>query len=45
MKPDENSGVKWFDIETVMEHVTEDRIKTVYEKAFELIKELKAKQM
>jgi len=41
VKQDENSGVKWFDIETVMEHITEDRIKAVYNKAFNIIKGLK----
>jgi 8-oxo-dGTP pyrophosphatase MutT (NUDIX family) len=40
-KPDENSGVKWFDIDTVMEQVTEERIKSVYNKAFDIIKKLK----
>ena len=41
VKPDENSGVQWFDIETVMDYVTEERIKAVYKKAFNNIKRLK----
>ncbi len=41
VKPDENSGVKWFDIDTVFEHITEERIKSVYQKAFNYIKRLK----
>ncbi|AIO18850.1 NUDIX domain protein [Candidatus Izimaplasma bacterium HR1] len=38
IKPDENSGVQWFDIDTVFDHVSEDRIKSVYKKAFNEIK-------
>ncbi len=41
IKPDENSGVAWFDIETVFEHISEERIKTVYNKAFNEIKRIK----
>ena len=41
VKIDENSGVAWFDIETVMNHITEDRIKSVYKKAFDEIAKIK----
>lgn len=41
VKEDENSGVKWFDIDNVMEHVSEERIKVVYNKIFLRIKALK----
>jgi len=34
----ENSGVKWFDIDDVMNHVKEDRIQPVYQKLFDIIK-------
>lgn len=43
VKPDENSGVAWFDIETVFEHISEKRILTVYKKAFNEIKRIKRK--
>ena len=43
VKPDENSGVAWFDIDTVLDYVTEDRIKTVYKKAFEKIRIIASK--
>jgi len=42
IKPDENSGVRWFPIDTVLDHVAEERMKTVYEKAFTKIREIKA---
>lgn len=42
VKPDENSGVAWFDIETVFEHISEERIKSVYKKAFNEIKRIKS---
>jgi len=41
IKKDENSGVKWFNIDEVMNYVTEDRIKSVYNKIFMRIEELK----
>lgn len=40
VKEDENSDVKWFYIDGVMEYVTEDRIKDVYNKLFTRIKEI-----
>jgi len=42
IKPDENSGVRWFPIDTVLEHVAEERMKPIYQKAFAKIRELKA---
>jgi len=36
----ENSGVKWFDIETVLEVVHEPRMIPIYKKAFKKIKEI-----
>jgi ADP-ribose pyrophosphatase YjhB (NUDIX family) len=44
VKKDENSGVKWFKISDVMEYVTEDRIKDVYNKIFNRIKDIKENQ-
>lgn len=38
IKKDENSGVKWFKIEDVLDFVTEERIKSVYRKLFKRIK-------
>lgn len=38
IKEDENSGVKWFYINDVVNHVTEERIKTVYIKLLDRIK-------
>lgn len=43
VKEDENSGVRWFDISDVMEYVTEDRIKDVYNKIFDRIKAISNK--
>jgi len=40
-KPDENQGVQWFDIDEVLDHVTEPRMKPVYQKAFQAIEEIK----
>lgn len=37
----ENSGVKWFQIEDVLGHVSEDRMMPVYRKAFERIKSIR----
>jgi isopentenyldiphosphate isomerase len=39
-KPDENQGVKWFDIEDVLNHVSEERMKIIYKKAFKYMKNL-----
>jgi len=39
--PDEHQDVKWFDINHVMEMVSEDRMKPVYEKAFKHIHMIK----
>lgn len=39
-KLDENSDVKWFDIDTVLEHVNEPRMIPIYQKAFEKIRNL-----
>ena len=43
VKEDENSGVKWFNIDEVMSYVTEERIKIVYNKIFDRIKNIKDK--
>ncbi len=40
VKKDENSGVKWFDIVDVLDHVDEERIKIVYSKIFSRIRNL-----
>ena len=40
IKPDENSGVRWFSIDTVLDHVDEERMKTIYAKAFQKIRGL-----
>jgi len=37
----ENSGVQWFDIEDVLNHISEDRMKPIYQKAFDIIKTLR----
>lgn len=34
VKPDENAGVRWFPIDSVLDHVSEERMKAVYRKAF-----------
>jgi len=41
IKEDENSGVKWFTIDEAMNFVTEERIKSVYNKIFNRIREIK----
>ena len=41
VKEDENSGVKWFYISEVMEHVSEVKIKKVYRKIFDKIEDIK----
>ncbi len=38
---DENSGVRWFLIDEVFNFVSEDRIKLVYKKAFDRIKDIR----
>ena len=43
VKEDENSGVKWFDIAEVMNYVTEERIKSVYNKIFDRIDSIRIK--
>jgi len=43
IKEDENSGVKWFNINDVMYYVTEERIKDIYNKIFDRIKIVKNK--
>lgn len=40
-KVDENSGVRWFEIDEVLNHVTEDRMLYVYSKILKVLKELK----
>jgi len=41
VKPDENSGVRWFSLDNVLDHVGEDRMKPVYQKAMERINQIK----
>ena len=41
----ENSDVKWFPIDSVLEVVSEERMKTVYEKLFNKVRNLKAKKV
>lgn len=41
MKPDENSGVRWFALDDVLNHVNEDRMVPVYQKAMMAIRNLK----
>lgn len=36
-KPDENQGVRWFDLQEVLDHVSEPRMKPVYQKVFDAI--------
>ncbi len=38
IKPDENSGVRWFDIDEVLEVIDEERMRPIYEKVFKQIK-------
>lgn len=37
----ENSGVKWFDIDDVLNHISESRMQPIYQKAFDVIKEIR----
>lgn len=41
--PNEHQDVRWFDLDHVMDMVSENRMKTVYEKAFDLIKKYREK--
>ncbi len=43
IKHDENSGVKWFMIDEVYDHITEPRMIPIYQKAFDEIKRIKNK--
>lgn len=40
IKPDENSGVRWFDIDDVLNYVTEERMIYIYKKVFDILKKL-----
>lgn len=40
-KPDENSGVRWFTFDEALDHVSEARMKPIYQKAFDAIEQLK----
>ena len=44
VKEDENSGVRWFLISEVMTYINEERIKAVYQKAFNEIERLRSKK-
>jgi len=44
IKEDENSGVRWFLISEVMSYIKEERIKSVYQKAFDEIERLRCKK-
>jgi len=41
IKEDENSGVRWFGIDEVLNFVSEERMKVVYKKAFHEIEKIK----
>ncbi len=41
IKEDENSGVGWFDIDDVLNHVSEPRMIYIYKKVFNVLKNLK----
>ncbi|HRY77133.1 MAG TPA: NUDIX domain-containing protein [Candidatus Izemoplasmatales bacterium] len=41
IKADENSGVRWFPIAEVMDHIGEERMKAIYQKAFDAIAEIR----
>jgi len=43
-KPDENSGVRWFPINEVLDNVSEPRMKAVYMKAFSKIENVKVRE-
>jgi 8-oxo-dGTP pyrophosphatase MutT (NUDIX family) len=42
--PDEHQDVRWFDIDEVMNDVSENRMKSVYKKAFDFINLIKEKR-
>lgn len=44
VKPDENSGVRWFSIEEVLNHVNEDRMIPVYQKAISAISAIRSQR-
>lgn len=44
VKKDENDGVRWFDIDEVLNHVSEPRMIPVYQKAFDQIKQIRQNQ-
>lgn len=44
VKKDENSGVKWFEIDDVLNHVSEPRMHLVYQKAIDRIKTIRNKK-
>lgn len=41
IKEDENSGVRWFNINEVLDYVSEDKMKVVYQKALDEIKKIR----
>lgn len=41
IKKDENSGVRWFDLDDVLNHVSEPRMHPVYQKAIDRIKKIR----
>lgn len=43
VKKDENQAVKWFLIDDVLNNVSEERMKPVYQKAFQAIKHIRSK--
>jgi len=45
IKEDENSGVKWFDIEDIFNISDEKRMKPIYGKVVELIKKIREKRL
>lgn len=44
VKKDENSGVKWFEIDDVLNHVSEPRMHLVYQKAIDRINAIRHKK-
>lgn len=43
VNPEENSGVRWFDLDIVLSHVSEARMMPVYQKAFDAIAAIRGK--
>ena len=41
IKDDENSGVRWFELDDLLNHVNEPRMHAVYQKAIDQIKQIK----